>query len=157
MSRTTPNIGLVIPQATDTPDVPYWLGKLADRLDPLLGSWDDMNAITASTGWTLGAGQVFVRRGMCHIYLNITRTGAAISAGTTGNITNVEVATMSDTRYFPIAPVGGSNSATGGMAAIGLWTNGGFSISAIPPGVNINTNDAFSASFIYPLPLPALA
>jgi hypothetical protein len=106
-------------------------------------------ALTAAAGWTINTQQLRRVGDLVQVYLLLTRSGSAISAASSGNIVNVELATINSSIYFPVMPTGGSVVANGIMLAGYAWTDGGIGIGALPPGVGIATSDQISLSLLY--------
>lgn len=93
-----------------------------DLDQPASGSLTD-HGFTMSSGWSLGTNYAVKVGHVVHIYFNVTRTGATLTAGATGNLGNVTVATFGDD-LDPILPAVLGGGLTGGIGGLVVGDNG---------------------------------
>jgi len=106
---------------------------------------------TASTGWTVDSQQARKFGPFIWLYLAITRTGAAISVGGTGNITNVNICTLG-TAWRPMAAGNAlslTSASTGRAAMFALTSAGVVSIAAVGGTSDCASGEQWSLSGMY--------
>lgn len=103
------------------------------------------SAITASTNWTMGTQQCARVGRLLYIYFIANRTNSAITAGSSGNITNVQVAQIAND-WRPHANLGFAGIANGGMWMGYANSAGGIYITALPPKVDLDVGDQISGT-----------
>ena len=101
--------------------------------------------IAISTGWSLTSFNIRRLNGIVNGIITVSRTGAAITVPSTGNITNQNIATLSSGWYNTTSDSGmvltnGAGPLTGGY----IQSNGIITISAMTSGATISTGDNFS-------------
>lgn len=107
---------------------------------------------TASTGFTVVAPQRWYKTGgMVHFSLTVTRSGATITAGATGNITNTQMLTIAAGWRPPLGAWqvnggGGSGQMMSGYAD----QTGVMAVGALAPGVDWTTGGSVSWGGSYP-------
>jgi hypothetical protein len=136
-------------------------GQLRTFATPVIGanqaSVVESDIWTDSAGWTASGFAIRVGA-VCQHKVYITRTGAPITAGSSGNITNINVATMPGSFPKPVLTTGGLSGGSAG--AIAAWciigteegaggTAGTLVLGAIPPNYVVPTGSAFTVSFMY--------
>lgn len=113
----------------------------------------DASALSINGGWSLqAASRQILANGLCFLSATFTRTGAAITATTQGDITNVGVASMGSTwaaRYITGLPAG-SVGRQGTFYVSGSLIE----MAGVGPGGNVATGDQFSFAGTYPLATP---
>jgi hypothetical protein len=95
MTNTT-NRGWAKPDGASTPDVPYWLGQLADNVDAALPDtgWVDVTTlVTPAAGFTTTLARARLLNGMLEVSWNGSTT-AAITAPSSGDLPNTKVCTF---------------------------------------------------------------
>lgn len=104
---------------------------------------------TNATGAALTSYQIRKVGKLVHFYC--VGTYPAITVSTTGNITNTNLATLSDTALRPAyAVVALSAGATGDIAAFTISSGGILQVTAFPPGhANVTSGTAFSCGGVW--------
>lgn len=135
--------------------------SVSDQLDRIWNKHKSQvvhtDAITAGTGWTLTYQRVVViAEILLQVYATWKRTGAAISVGTSGDITNQLLGSW-DSGYNTQAmqPL---SSGQDGRGAFGHTTNAGqIYLDSVTGTVNIPTNALISLGGLYALdnPIPS--
>jgi hypothetical protein len=124
------------------------INAMQSSIEALQNATDDSgyltSGITAATGWSIQA-QGYRRIGkLMLLHLSATRTGAAITVGTDGDVTNTQVATL-PVNYRPVntyQPL--SSSSTGRVTSGYAETGGAVYLASTTPGANIATGDTIS-------------
>lgn len=145
---TTLTIGLDYPAPGDTPDVPYWMQRLAEDVD----DWADRivhdstwqtGAMTAiqTANWTVN-GQYFRRFGpIITGVLSLAYKGASVTPPGDGNVGDILIGTVSaDFRgYQP----GGMQSVAGRMVGLAVASNGQVSLATVANTAPLTAGAAF--------------
>lgn len=128
-----------------------WMGSAWQlTFDPNHSVRYNTEQVTAATGWT--ATSAYVKQGpygTAYFDLTFTRSGAAITVPTDGNITNQLVATL-NSRWNPsqgLTLVNGSTSAPLVTAILG--SDGTITLAAVAPGTVLGTNFVFGVTANY--------
>lgn len=103
---------------------------------------------TAATGWSITVQEVRKKGDLCSVYLRGSRTGSTIPGNTSGDIVNVEVASLT-AEYWPAVPASGTTVADGQGAFFSIWTDGGVALTALGPGTTFNNGSSWSVSATY--------
>lgn len=147
-ARPTQNLvdGMVIYE-TDTGFARYRVGSQWKYLS------GDFNAAvltdviqTELAGWDVTAADASIRGGTLQVAIAFSRTGAAITVPSTGNITNSQICTIKP-EYRPYFNAAASSTSVGRAASGYCTPAGGFYLTAVAPGANISTGEAFSMGF----------
>lgn len=162
---STTNYHLPYPEAADTPDVPRDVRGLAQALDALLlgkqatlsdSGWINNDAhVTNATGWDTTS--VWYRRvhHTVDLYLHVQRTGAAISVGSSGNITNQDIGSfrpLGGTATPDWCPKSHASFTVANSGGISVWTMdslGSLDLAAVSPGADIVTGAEWDIQGIY--------
>lgn len=106
---------------------------------------------TEGSGWSTNTIRWVVMDGVIHLYVVMTRTGAAIVAGATGNITDNTILTVDDSALLPMWQVHTSFRATvtGGSAQV--TTGGAVQIVDMHSLSTISTGDTVRVNVTYPV------
>lgn len=106
--------------------------------------WIGSGVFAAATGWQVdGYG---IRRIGKHVqlrYINFSRTGADVTVGANGDITNQIIATFTNPAFQP-AQSHGLHAAPTGRVAGGSVASNGVTLAALSPGSNILTTNILS-------------
>lgn len=103
-------------------------------------SIDTTTGCTASTGWSLTSFAASRRDNAVSVNLTFTRTGSNLTIPSDGDITNVQVATITNTALRPLVAMAmGGSPVISGYAA----SAGDVSLVAVAPGVTVKTGDTF--------------
>lgn len=161
MATTTTNLGLskaddgeIFPLAawkTNLDTIDTHLSRIGVHLPhDITGNEDSDNYLTWASGWEeFGSGNRVIRRGLWgFLEISANRTGAAISNGSTGDIANSLVATIS-TLYRPQIATPLSPMGTGRILSGYLDTNGTIALSAITNTGDFNTGHKFNVAAWY--------
>lgn len=128
-----------------------WKAESIDNRGP---AYSAGSAFIPATGWSLGPDTSFVRKignGLAVASCAMTRTGAAIVAGSTGNLSNTTIATVVP-GYAPLHVTALSAGAGGPMVSGYFSTNGSIVLAATVPNVTIATGTEISfLTNAYPL------
>lgn len=107
--------------------------------------------LTMASGWTFGSFAAETYGKLCSIYFNMSRSGAAIASNSTGNITNVTIATLTDSGLFPkigyamVATGWGGNMWSGVVTA----SAGDIVLNGLDPNVGVATGDVLYGTATY--------
>lgn len=100
-------------------------------------------AITAASGATISSYTIRRVGQLCQLYLVGTMPAITVSSG--GNITNTNLATITDTRFIPSMHSPAPAGATGDIAAFLVTSSGVIQVTAFPPGhASIAAGTAYS-------------
>lgn len=102
--------------------------------------------VTAASGWAITNSYMDYGREAGEVYLNVTRTGAAIAGSVGGDITNSVVAQIKGGLPLPATQVGlssiGGNRQIGGVVS----SAGVITLTFLGPSLTFNTGFTFNAS-----------
>jgi hypothetical protein len=111
----------------------------------------DASVLTASANFTEASQSFYNTGGVVHFTCSITRLNSALTAGSTGNISNVQMATV-DAGWRP--PAGNwiiyGGGATGQMAMGYVSDAGVMAVGSLPPGVDWAVSGAITFGGSYP-------
>jgi len=139
-----------------TSDVPeQWMRQWSSS-----GGWrswkriyDDTGTITSgalSAASGAGVSSYTLRRIGKLVQIYAVLTTPAITVGTSGNITNTSLATITDTRFVPSMNTALASGATGDIAAFIITSSGIIQITAFPPGhANVTAGSSVSCGGSY--------
>lgn len=130
---------------------------LALKLDPMVGVDAAVaNGFTAQTGWSVSAQSVQRFGPVVAGFVNVTRTGAALTVAANGDVTPNSICAKLDPVRFPLTMYGPvSTGASGRVVAASFNADGTLAIAAVAaPGVSIATNDVLSMVFLMLSVLP---
>lgn len=102
---------------------------------------------TAASGWSISSVSGYRQGMMAELRLLVTRTGAAITVGTTGDVANSTFATMTTVGaelFQPYVNFTALYVGSVGRVAAGYIGATSLIISAVAPGGNIATNESFA-------------
>lgn len=118
---------------------------------PMIDSGSVTNAFTAATGWSITSQTLRRIRGIVYFIVYFTRTGAAITVDSHGDMGNSPIATW-DLAKYPILMQSLCSSAGTGPVGAGLCdTTGTLYLAAVGhPSVNIATSDTRSLAGYWP-------
>lgn len=153
---TTTVYGLRYPERTDSPDGPTQLHNLATDVETALsglipdsGTLSNTLGVTAATGFSLVKSQYRTIGKKMWLSLQLSRTGTAITASAAGNISDTDIATITDVSHRPAINWFGTfrSTLTGGACQVEP-TTGVVTIVDAHSGGSISTGDnvyAFAA------------
>lgn len=122
---------------TDTGYGRIWMGSSVGWKMILCdtGNLTDGSVLTMGTSWSLIAYHARRVDAMVSLYVDVQYSDATgFTVGTTGNITNITIATLSDTRLYPFgASATLSTNSTGPMVACSIGGNGAISLTSLGP------------------------
>jgi len=156
----TPNYGWPFPTSSSTVDVPRDIAALAGAIDTSLKAIDvratdsgnkDVVACALQSGF--GSPYFSGRRfgPLCVLHWQATRTGAAIAAVASGNITDVNVFQITEPTMLVKYNCGhGFGNLGGGPGRCNLnASNNMLVLTNYSPGVAINTSDILFGTLVY--------
>ena len=113
------------------------------------------SVVTASTGWSVTAGQFYRQGRVVHGRMSFTRTGAAVTL-TTPDHADQQLGVINDPAWRPVQSVSAASYEGGprsvhATASGTVWTSSGLSAGSYTNST-INTNDVISVGFTYLLP-----
>jgi len=158
---STKSLAVPYPAPSDTPDVPYWLQKLAERVDALLGKdsgWTAGTGFNSGSGWKETTSNYRLKNGLVTVHFRFERSGSDLVIGSNGNVGDDNVSTVpveARTGYtVPVAGVVNAKTASGDAAGsygwIGQINNGTLWIlSSNNPNVTWGTGSSFYGSTTY--------
>lgn len=111
---------------------------------------------TAAAGWTITQSCLDVGF-LKYAFVTVTRTGAAITVGVTGNIANQTIATLNNLGNAPLVTTPLGVGTTGRLAAFSVQPNGTLALTAVDAGEgttpqNIATSEVFSCGGMWIVP-----
>jgi hypothetical protein len=155
----TPNYNWPLPELTDPPDGPAQFKALGNAIDATVKGYEPSNVdvttgFVVQTGWTVAwsygrVGKVGPLK-LCTFGIIANRTGAAITASSTGNITDSNVVQVPDT-LTPWADWYGTFSTNGVAGTFVLSVGKMLSIVDAYPTASIATGATIQIRTIYPL------
>lgn len=162
MSGQTPNQAIPYGTIDDTTNTLFAVQAMATRIDTLLTaakvapgtlSHNTGLTFTTSTGWGSLDYYWQVRNGVMFLRMEITRTGATLPEGTSGNITNTTMCTMTSSAYQPALQWTGvayqvTDGTVGGAV---LNTDGGWVLVSVQPSTTVDSGDVIRGNFTYPI------
>lgn len=111
---------------------------------------------SVKSGWKITQWAFDCRGHVATVRVTVERTGASISVGSTGNITNATFITLQP-RFRPVSAVGLTPQYTGGLIAGVVDSSGDMKITATVPNRGIKKGDKVSLSGVMLMAAPGLA
>lgn len=124
--------------------LPLWYSGGPDITLQLADNW-----IVASAGWSITVATYVRHEGVATINISGTRTGADIVAPASGDISNSEIGTITDSRMRPRTQCFMVSQGTGRVLTGYITGAGSTGISATVPNTTISTGDSWSFSTTY--------
>jgi hypothetical protein len=110
------------------------------------------SGFTAASGWSVDS--AFCRslgNGMAYAYLQVLKTGSALTVGTTGDVTNVNIGKV-PAGWEPLFSTAAQSGAGGRVASGSLLTDGFFNLGAVGAGgVDVSIGHPITLACVYPL------
>lgn len=125
------------------------------KLPTLTAPVDDMTLtvadswLTPATNWTVAFSTIVVRNGVASINASGTYTGTDIAGVTSGDIGNLEIATIADTRIRPNTQSFAVSTSSGRMILGYISSAGSMGIASTVPNVAIASGASWSLGTTY--------
>lgn len=155
MSNTS--LGFPLFSLTDDADIAAKLNAISNSLNSYLngqnGSLQHNSGLSFSTASGFGSLDYYwqVRWGWVFLKMTATRTGAAITAPSNGNIGTTLIATLNTTAYQPAVQILARAYCTSTGGSANLQASGTWTLTDLNSSSTINTNDFVAANYIYPV------
>lgn len=110
------------------------------------------DSVLSGTGYAAGGAQIvqyWVRKVGPIVQLYVSYTMAAVTVGTTGDLPNVQILTMEDSRFIPTVKQGLGSGDQGRTASHSIDSTGAIKLCSVAGSANIAQGDAFSVSDTY--------
>jgi hypothetical protein len=120
---------------------------------PPFSTSSNATAWTAATGWSIARQETrYVAAGLLHTDVELLRTGAAINVGTTGDVANVLVATLSSTYTLLSGQNSLSSGQVGRTAHFNVYSsNRELSLTSLGGSVALAVNEDLSFGGVIPV------